>query len=331
MGAQPSSPELESAEAPPPPPPPPAQVRERHLRALYICVPVEPAALQRILLPPARPHVHAGKAWVCAVVDDLFKLEVPLPGSSGSFVPVPGMNGWMMKLNALVECAVGAGTPPLPGYQILSLDFEGTLGPSAYFKKQGAISTQRVPTSLATFAMSAGPSGRTEAASLEAGTPISAVVASTAAESATGEPQPLVSLHGVLEPLDSAARSLCEFVVGHPHKFLAQEQQPPSAASGGVCGSRPVAAAAAQLAWASWREGYDCAAAGCMGVAVEELLLPVMSARLGELALEPGGDSPTGGTVLAADGIVCFLQPEYSMVDCKNRLVPSPIRETSDT
>jgi hypothetical protein len=150
------------------------------------------------MLPLARPHLHAGKARVCVVVDDLFKLEVPVPGSDSSFLAVPGMNGWMMKLNALVECAVTPGAPPLAGYQIPSLDFEATLGPSAFLKKRGALSTQRVPTSLATFAMSAGASGRTEASSLEAGTPISATVAATAAEFAHGEPQPLVSLRGVL-------------------------------------------------------------------------------------------------------------------------------------
>jgi hypothetical protein len=64
--------------------------------------------------------------------------------------------------------------------------------------------------------------------------------------------------------------------------------------------------------YASWREGYDCSAAGCMRVATEELLLPVLSTRLalGELAL-----------VWAEDGCVCFLQPEYSMIECKNQVV----------
>lgn len=240
---------------------PPAQVRERHLRALYINVPVEPDAMQALLLPPAVPHIHGGKAWLSIVLDDLFKLESPL--GPCCFLPVPGMNGWMMKMNALVACPPRPEAEPLYGYQILTLDFEQTCGPSSWVKVKGAQATQKVPTQRANFSMSAGATGCTQSSSMDAGTACSAEL--TSAE--RGEL--LVKLSGRLAPLDGESRALCEFVVGHSTKFLAQQRSarciccPPRPATALLCGSDG-SGARQQLAYASWRPGYDCSAEGCM-------------------------------------------------------------------
>jgi hypothetical protein len=245
-----------------PAPQPAAQVRERHLRALYINIPVDPAAMQALLLPPASPHIHAGKAWLSIVVDDLFKLESPL--GPCCFMPVPGMNGWMMKVNALVQCPPSPGAEPLCGYQILTLDFEQTRGPTSWVKVKGAQATQMVPTQRARFSMSAGASGCTDASSMAPGTACTADV--TAVEGG----EALVKLSGRLAALDDESRALCEFVVGHPHKFLAQQGSPrcgccpPSPATAVLSGSQSGDSDIhQQLAYASWREGFDCSAEGC--------------------------------------------------------------------
>lgn len=214
-----------------------------------------------MLLPPAVPHVHDGKAWLSIVLDDLFKLESPF--GPCCFLPVPGMNGWMMKVNALVACPPRPGAELLCGYQILTLDFEQTRGPSSWVKTMGARATQMVPTQRARFSMSAGATGCTESSSMATGTACSAEVTS-----ADGR-ELLVKLNGRLVPLDDKSRALCEFVVGHPTKFLAQQR----GARCGCCSPRPadavlsgsdISGARQQLAYASWREGFECSAEGCM-------------------------------------------------------------------
>ncbi len=83
-----------------------AVVRERHVRALYVNIPVPVAWLQAQLVSPAVPDVFDDKAWVSIVVDDLFTLQAPI---GGGFLSVGGMNGWMMKCNALIKCPVVPG------------------------------------------------------------------------------------------------------------------------------------------------------------------------------------------------------------------------------
>ena len=70
---------------------PAPQVRERHLRALYINVPVDPSLLQPWVHSPVELDLHAGRAWVSVLMDDLFKLELPI--GCNKFMHVPGMNG----------------------------------------------------------------------------------------------------------------------------------------------------------------------------------------------------------------------------------------------
>jgi len=289
---------------------PAAQVRERHLRALYINVPVPVAELQALLTPPARPQVHAGSGWISIVVDDLFQLENPVPGG---FVTVPGMNGWMMKLNALVEAPLEPGGAPVAGYQILTLDFEQTSGPSSWAKVVGARLTQRVPSFRADFAVSSGATGETEASPMAAGTPYSCAVTAEGGECEGGSEELVVVRGAELAELGDAAGAveLAAFVCAHSTKFLAQGE--------GESALPAVEGKPKALFCASWREGWSCSAEGAMLVSIAgaggegegegEVALPVL-ARLG---LDPA---------LAA-GAVCFLQPEYSMVDVKNTPVPS--------
>ena len=288
---------------------PAAQVRERHVRAMYINVPVDPSKLQAILLPPAVPHLYKGNAWVSVVLDDLFLLETPI---ASGFMTVPGMNGWMMKINALVQCTTTEGGEPLCGYQILSLDFEATAGPSSWVKKQGALSTQMIPTSLAHFTMSAGESGSTDTHVMKVGTTYTAEVCSTAAESSSGERRPLISAAGELAELSEEGQRFAEFVVGRPHKFLAQQISRGALEVVPAGGTDSADAPIRQLAFASWREGYDCTASGCMALTLDTLSLPVLNERLGALGL---------GTDDQKSRAVCFLQPEYSMVDVKNTIL----------
>merc|ERR1719223_2609656 len=142
-----------------------------------------------------------------------------------------------MKLNALVKCPVKQGGEPVSGYQILTIDFESGLG--GWIKKKGAIATQKIPSTLINTAVSSGRSGHTEHSSMDVGTQYSAEVSSRS----TGEP--LVEIAGQLAPL-ATSLEFCAFVVGRPHKFLAQPGQ--------------------QLAFSSWAEGYDCSADGCVRV-----------------------------------------------------------------
>ena len=71
------------------------------------------------------------------------------------------------------------------------------------------------------------------------------------------------------------------------------------------------------MAYASWRAGaFDCAAAGCMRVEVDSLVLrPLLSRRLGDVF----------ESCELSDQVRCFLQPEYSMIDCKNTLLGKPV------
>ena len=55
------------------------------------------------------------------------------------------------------------------------------------------------------------------------------------------------------------------------------------------------------------------------GVEMSELLLPVL--RRLEGVLPPGTLPPHNDSERLLSAVVCFLQPEYSMVDCKNTLV----------
>jgi hypothetical protein len=269
---------------------------------------VDAAALSKHLIrSPAEPSLHNGSAWINIVIDDLFQLEVPCLG--GGFLKVPGMNGWMMKLNAMVTCPSPSGSEELPmeGYQILTLDFEATWGASGWVKKQGALATQKIPAFLSDFEISCGPSGSTATSSMESGTHYSAAVRRHGAgDKAGGKDQDLVLLRGTLEPLNETDQKLCEFIVNRPHKFLLQQQQP-------LCKD---IAQDGQLAFASWKTDFDSRTTGCMHVArsngeLERMVLPILVQRL-------GADLTAS---MDLEGARCFLQPEYSMTDCKNSAV----------
>ena len=272
------------------------QVRERHAHALYINVPVNPEALisAGVVVAPARPALYDGTAWISIVVDDLRALETPF---GGGFIGVPGMNGWMMKSNVLVDCPKkpddGDDEDTYHGYQIITLDFEQTIGLSGWTKKVGAVSTQKIPAYLSSFSISCGAS-KMEKISMEEGTSFSAFVLKSA--TGKGDDNTLVSLmEGTLQPIQTEEeRSFVKFVTDRPHKFLLQQSSK---------------SAAKTLVYASWRK-YSSSADEVMHVKVDstQLLLPVLKARL-----------PV--EVVAAIEIskcICFLQPEYRMIDYTN-------------
>lgn len=313
---------------------PKPQVRERHVRAIYINVPVEPAMLSQLLIPPAVPDLFGGKAWISVVVDDLFKLQIPV---GSSFATVPLLNGWMMKLNALVRCPVEKGGVPVSGYQILTIDFESGFGGGT--KQRGAMDTQKIPSSLVNFDMSCGRSGYTDESSMEPGTRYSARVSSSSSD------EILVQLDGHLAPLASpvagvteATRDFCGFVVERPHKFLAQgfttqvdrhaaQGAPAEPARRKLCTPHAEEASLPkqQLAFASWQQGYNCSTDGCVQVVSEKLSLPLLD-RLGVLLAVAAGrlTSELEGSESIRDcssNAVCFLQPEYTMVDFTNMLI----------
>ena len=58
--------------------------------------------------------------------------------------------------NAMHPADIWAGQPPVAAYQILTLDFEASRGISAWVKKRGALSTQKIPTFISRFDVSCG-------------------------------------------------------------------------------------------------------------------------------------------------------------------------------
>ena len=150
-------------------------------------------------------------------------------------------------------CVCFVGAEPVAGYQILTLDFQATRGPSGYMKKKGAISTQKIPTFMSKFAVSVGKSGKTDKSSLAPGTPYSATVTDKQNNS-------VLAFMGQLAPLEPTDRAFAQFVVGRPHKFLAQNP------------SKKEKGSAKRLAFASWHpDTFDCSAEDCVRVVPESM------------------------------------------------------------
>ena len=287
----------------PPPAPPDPQVRERHVHALYINIPVPPDVLiqHNLVQPPACPSLFHNRAYISIVIDNLYKLETPM---GTGFCTVPGMSGWMMKINILITCPPPPGpnsatAPPLHGYQIHSLDFQHTTGLSGWIKQKGAIQTQKVPSYLSLFDISSNPG--TGTALPAEGTEYSAVVTDK-------HHAPLVTLQknrDAQTPITLKApiatkgnnnngqdHAFIQFVVNRPHKFLLQNDH--------------------TFAFASWQENSYCmdGSKGCIHVQFQpnQLQLPVLLARFPPKVVE----------AMDLSNASCFLQPEYNMVDCKN-------------
>eukprot|EP00040_Diaphanoeca_grandis_P001509 m.18711 g.18711 ORF g.18711 m.18711 type:complete len:299 (-) comp12170_c0_seq1:133-1029(-) len=296
MGASSSS-RSPTAKAPAP------NVKERHLRALYINIPIPVTTLAKLLTAPAVPDVHNGSAWISICVDDLYYLKLPV---LGGWMSVPGMNGWMIKVNALVKCPVAPGEEPISGYQILTLDFERTWGPTAKLKRNGAMDTQKIPTTLADFDMSSGKSGNTPASSMDVDTPYSASVTCTTEDSATA--MELISITGRLSPLvdselDTASiygplADLCAFVVGRTTKYLAQQKFDASLDR--------------VLAYATWQQPSSCESTGCVRVITDSIALPILDRVAHNLGLTSANLTKQA---------ICFLQPEYNIIDVENTVV----------
>ena len=151
-------------------------VEERHVRALYINVPISVEEAAKLTKAPCIPDVFEGSAWISICVDDLDVMK-PYIGL-GLFAPSM-LTGWMTKVNLLVKAP--AVDIPLHdvseegyvhGYQILSLHFES--GFAGKVKRLGAISTQKVPTGLAEYDVSSGKSGETILSTMDPGQKYSA-------------------------------------------------------------------------------------------------------------------------------------------------------------
>lgn len=285
-------------------------VRERHMNALYICVPVPPESVQHLVAHPAQLDLHGGSAWVCVVVDHLAEMHVHIGG--GMFVN-SRMTGWMTKLNLLVTADLPHVGEQQRGYQIVTLDFERCVSGSA--KAFGARRTQFVPAATAQYDCSLPKSYRVDgslytvedraaapaqvadppSSSFERSIPGMHAAAAAAAASKTrellllcaGEPMPLG--HGASSSLSEAEEAaLVRFVVDRPVKFLHH----PSGA----------------LYASAWGNGHRCSADGCIALKVERLEAPILR-RVGL-----GSADLSRATV--------FVQPEYSIVDHEHLRVP---------
>ena len=207
------------------------QVRELHLHALYINIPIPPQTLldAGIVVSPITPCLFNNTAWISIVIDDLSKLETPM---GSGFMTVPGMNGWMMKINVLVDCP----SPPPPslqtkekkadketqtttmhGYQIITLDFEQTIGLSSRIKKKGAETTQKIDTYQSHFQIDV-THKKYNPASIVEGTLYEAHVVSK-------DSSPLVSVTNakMIPMVNQEELNFVHFVVNRPHKFLLQK------------------------------------------------------------------------------------------------------------
>lgn len=262
-------------------------VWEHHARALYVNVPVADATASRLAVEWSRclqPAKYDGRYWLSVVVDDLDTLWAYFFG--GRLCLPTGMSGWMTKVNLLVEghCIE---EQPLPGYQILSLHFERGL--AAIAEVVGAWISQQVPSAMARYEMSSGPSGQSMESSMAAGSAYAASMQKAWRNNAT-----LLELRGTLAPPSAEEAAFARFVVERPHKFLAQR------------GARRVAYSS------ELGPGASFTAEGVMTVRLDsEVQLPILEPLLEQDEL----------AALNLSAAVAFLQPEYTLVDHHNTVI----------
>ena len=285
---------------------PKPNVRERHSRALYINIPIKLAAVSRFIIEPCQADAFEGSCWLSIVVDDLDILESYC--ASGMFVST-GLQGWMVKTNLLVKCKVPTWnkenlneTTEVSGYQILSLDFEKGLGGN--IKTLGARATQLVPTTTARFDMSSGPSGSAVDSALSEGLLYSAEVTSFHSSR-----NPLISIRGKfrLGPHDQRTLQLMEFAINRPNKFLKQVGDD---YAGYTC-TMSMEDNKGRLAFSPEDgDGADFRYTECVLVDVETLSLPILS------RLDVGEEQLLRHIDISQ--AVCFVQPQYILVDHHN-------------
>ncbi|GMI27656.1 hypothetical protein TeGR_g4802 [Tetraparma gracilis] len=213
-----------STDSPPPPPfsLPRPNVYEVHSSALHICLPFDTSAATSLTSSPCTPAIHNGSAWLVIVIDDLSQLSSYV--GFGRFLPT-GMGGWMSKLNLLVNCPVPSSpsASSVPGYQILSLDFERS--PLAgRLKKLGARLTQKVPAHTSDFSSSLSSSDLS-------------MSMSRPRFLSGAHKHSLVEITGSLSPPSPSELPLIEFVAKRPHKFLHQHKS--------------------SIAWSPWGDGWE--------------------------------------------------------------------------
>ena len=95
-------------------------VRETEHNIVFINIPITPKVLQQYLNDDLQPIVFNGSAWLALVAFQLFSLETEI---NHTFIPIPGMNGIIVKTVAFVMQKDGSRR----GYMILDMDFSSRL------------------------------------------------------------------------------------------------------------------------------------------------------------------------------------------------------------
>ena len=271
---------------------PEINVRERHIHAVYINIPLSKFQLESFTLSPCECDVFDDSSWISIVIDDLDTLEAHF---AGRFIDVSNiMRGWMCKLNLLVKCPVPTQNSTnnqlenVSGYQIVALDFEEGTGGS--IKRFGALQTQIIPTELSSFHMSSGISGSAINYSLQTGETYSAEIINPNTNAH------LVKLVGKLNSnLSPEQLNFTKFVINRPHKLLYQN----FGTDQGKLAYSPEIGDGANFEWNN-----------CVWIDPEHLELPILN-RLSERFNE----------TLDISKIRCFIQPSYTLVDHHNTIL----------
>lgn len=295
-------------------------VRERHTRALYINIPISESIKSLLIANSPRVHISitSNQSYLSIVVDDLCELSSWV---GVGFLPTP-MSGWMMKFNLLVDVEMHQDTSNKensfmqPSYQILTLDFERSIGGKV--KQLGAIVTQKIPSYTSLFDMSCGRSGYSVNKPMIEDNSYSAHVSTLNGDC-------LLKLNGTLKELTTQEKLFAKFIVERPHKVLFQNN-----------GTNPVHAP-------EDGEGADFTSDGMMRVHLSERIqLPMVKERIKELSLmnlkskvatlsQGSADSQSTDLLdessiaklidefeIDDDKVIVLLQPEYTLVDHTN-------------
>lgn len=276
---------------------PSINVRERHIHAIYINIPINKQQLQSFTCLPCECDEYNQINYISIILDDLDTLESYF---NGIYINLSNyIRGWMCKVNILVKCEVPVlysnRNEIVSGYQIISLDFEKGL--SGELKKFGALKTQIIPTVTSTFRMTSGISGLAINYPLRNNEKYIAEMISNENENNINENH-LVKLVGKLNTnLSSEQLNFAKFVINRPHKFLYQNF---GTENGKLAYSPEIGDGA----------NFECE--NCVWVDIEEINLPILN-RLNERF----------NATLDISQIQCFIQPSYTLVDHHNTILTS--------
>ena len=267
---------------------PSPNVSEIHAMALHVCIPISCDVAAKLTKAPAQLSIYDGSqsAHLVVVVDYLYSIKSYV--GFGRFFGVP-LQGWMTKVNLLVEMKNCDDHEDCQGYQILNLDFEA--GIKGFVKKVGAIATQRVPTTTSKYfsSISGGDSGDSGTAfhkKLNQGDRFQATVTTRSGE---GCESTVVHVDGHIAELTADESKFVEFVVKRPHKFLLQKGD--------------------DLAYSPWGEGWKSQVEGTKKLDARTVEVKKLLTNCCGLEIANSCDY---------DNIFSFVQPSYEMVDYTN-------------